>query len=822
MTEDSGQHLFDRGQAAYDSGDLVTALRWWLQGIDVGSDASLTAAIEVSRSDDQASPWNWLLEAMRYVHDEPAISKAARLSADDSSATTVEHSFTDSLAIWSQFSLSPVPDLAVLAQPMNGTFEPIADSQDPEWQRIMDYLEYRDVIVEPIGTHLIGGNWQGDYEWSVPIFFGIEPPGKPDRKLRISTPLLIGLPEPDMAPNLGSESTLPQAGFLLPLRPVQLLFARACLALADQGGGLVNFAPLLRFAGVPSQMLPIPRISAGPARWIIGPNHIYALRYPLPQVSMGYEIDLSLSGPHLDAAVSGAVDALVLSASRANEACASNSGVFCEYITSITTLTARRQWTDLFANYVYPSEFAETTLHAEVGDLEAMVALGATLAVTPGLEADAFQWYDAAISLGYAPGLASKTRSLLVLDDFAQAAETWSLHHQQCHEAAHSAPVSEQDHLLKNFMSAHANAAVADYLRGGNPQDSLSIWERLADQGHAESRIYLELAPLMSGPAIYVDDYQDAGRRISKRFIDGNWLHEAYPTIAQSFLLSKGAFKEWCRHALGVGLATGLPLRFEDPVKADEARTLARLLIDSGEETLGAPLQEAATRLGLPYAGADHSWRMLEQGRFIEAINLYEEASSAVQEQLTRIRDEVPDLVEVWEREWANYQSNIALCHIFAGNGNDWALDVWRAGASTGNVESMFYPAVVALRSEDIQTARDIVDAMEGDRIAAMTTIALEGSRSRSDFWREWSQDGLRLLQERETLGSALGHSSGSLSEHKTSSGLGSSLPPDSARPSASSQAPDTESGGYRFCPECGSARVPGGRFCVSCGFAFP
>ena len=830
MTDHPGQHFYEQGDAAYNAGDLVTALRWWLQGIDVDNEECLTAALEVSRSDEQNHAWDHLLHATKQARETALVPSLLPLVIDGSPSESAPDFVTDPLATWSQFTLSPIDDLATVATLVNGEFVPIDRASDPEWQRILEYLEYRDIIIDIVGCNYVGGNWQSELEWSVPIFFGIDPVGTQSRRLRIFTPLLIGLPAPDMAPNIGQDSPLAQAGFTLPLRPIQALFVRGCMKLADPVLGFMSFMPTMRFADVPEPFQPMPQFSAGNTGWIIGPDAIYPLRYPLPQVSIGYAIDLQLSGPHLDSAISGAVDGLVAAVAKVNEACEGHSGIFCEYITSITNLVARKQWADLFADFVYPATFAEATILAESGDLAAMVNLGAMLAATPGFEPDAQQWFDTAIARGYAPALAAKTWSLLSVERYDHAIEEWARHRVHCEDATNGSAEPDKTRLSDTLRSAQANAAIAEFLRGGNVDDCLRTWEELVREGHLASRIYLQVAPLMANTMPNSGDFVDAGRRIAHIYADTDWLGPTYLTLSEGLANGAGKFQEWCRRALEVCVATGLPLRLADLVSANDARILARALIDSGEETLGAPLQEAATRFGLPYAGADHSWRMLEQGHFHEAIALYEEAAPAVETRVATMCGEIPDEADVWTREWANYQSNIALCHIASGRPDAWALETWRAGAATGNVESIFYPAVIALRSGNRAAAQEIVDEMGGEKIAEMTVIALEGSRSSATFWREWSQDGLRLLQSRDSLESTPAPLGGGLSAHKTSSGLGRSGFSDtslgssreSSLGSPPTDAPASTADGFRFCPQCGEARVPGGRFCAGCGFAYP
>ena len=817
MTEQSPSRHFVEGDAAYERGEIVTALRWWLLGVDEDDTESLSAALEVSQSEgaEQDDPWNQLLGAIKHVHEAPArLALQARMYEETAEAVDLVLN-VDPVAPWSQFSLGPVEDLTLLSLPVVAGAEPIMDSDDEDWIRVLDVLEESDVIFHPLGCSVVAGTWAGDFDWSVPVLFGIDPPGAPQRTLRIFSPLLIGLPAPEMAPDLAPEAPLPQAGFTLPLRPMQVLFARACLALAEIG--VISWMPMLRFgADLPDKDRPIPRLAAGFADWIMGPGNVHRLRYPLPQVSIGYEVDLSLSGPHLKSAIAGAVDSVVVAVARTAEACKRNPSVFCEYITSIANPLAADQWDQLYADMVYPAEFAEVSLWADTGLPSAMVDLGTALSRTPGLELDAYQWFDRAIEQGYSPALASATWTLLCAASFDNVVAVWEHGREACRAAAREASGEEREVLEQNLRNAESNAAIAEYIRT-DAGARIDTWRVLAQQGHLESLINAEVADLLPKSNVTAVDLMQAAQSIARQQPSADGMSNAYLSFAEGLLYAQGPFRDWCRLALDICTALGARLQVSDDRSAHRARDTARQLRDLGEAALAVPLQEAATRYGLPYAGADHSWGMLSTGRFVEAITLYDEAAPAIQRMLDQVVTTSPDLAETWQREWANYRSNIALCRIAAGEDPAWSLDAWNSGASTGNVESIFHPAVVALRAGDMKRAREIVESMGGPKVAEMTSIALEGSRSSSPFWREWSLDGLRLLQAGDSP-----EATPSLSGLKASStGLGGAKLSDPDPLASATSGTSGRSDAYRFCPNCGTARVPDGRFCVSCGFAY-
>jgi len=543
---------------------------------------------------------------------------------------------------------------------------------------------------------------------------------------------------------------------------------------------------------------------------------VHRLRYPLPQVSVGYEIDLSLSGPHLKAALAGAVDSVVAAAAKTAEANKRNAGVFCEYITSIALPYAAEQWSELFAEMVYPPELSEMCVWADMGLSSAMFDLATALSQVPDLELDSYQWFDRAIVQGYSPALASATWMMLCKGSFDSAVEVGERGQGPCQTALTDASADDRDLLARNLRNAQGNAAVAEFLRSRDP-GCVTTWRHLSQQGHPESLIHEHVSTLMARSFGPEPDYRSVASLVSQQLAPGDWVTDVYVTFAEGLAAGTGPFQEWCRHGAEICRAMGTRLRALNDEIAHRSRNSARRLIDLGHGSLAEPLQEAATRFGLPYAGADHSWRMLSESRFGEAIALYEEVSPAIDTRLAEVVASSPEMSETWEKERANYQSNIALCRIALGEGNGWALDVWRSGARTGNVESIFYPAVVALRSGDIEAARQIVDSMEGSKIAEMTSIALEGSRSSTPFWREWSVDGLRLLQSQDPVGLSGARPSEGLGGLKSSSGLGVS-------PLGGLGSTRGGSDGavmYRFCPNCGTERLPDGRFCGSCGFSY-
>ena len=817
MTEPSPSRHYVEGDAAYERGEVVSALRWWLLGVDEDDTDSLNAALEVSQSEgaEQDDPWNQLLGAIKHVHEAPArLALQARMYEETAEAVNLLLN-TDPVAPWSQFSLSPTEDLTLLTLPVIAEAEPMTNDDDDDWMRVRDVLEESDVIFFPLGCNVVAGTWAGDFDWSVPVLFGIDPPETPQRKLRISSPLLIGLPAPGMAPDLEPEAPLPQAGFDLPLRPMQILFARGCLALAEIG--VVSWMPMLRFgADLPDQDRPIPRIAAGFTDWIMGPGNVHRLRYSLPQVSVGYEVDLSLSGPHLKSAVAGAVDSVVVAVARTAEACKRNPSVFCEYITSIANPLAAEQWDQLYADMVYPAEFAEVSIWADTGLPSAMVDLGTALSRTPGLELDAYQWFDRAIERGYSPALASATWTLLCAGSFDNAVAVWEHGREACRTAARAASGEEREALEQGLRNAESNAAIAEYIRS-DASAHIHTWRTLAQQGHLESLINAQVADLLPKSNVTAADVMQAAQSIAQQRPSDAGMGNTYLSFAEGLLQATGPFSDWCRLALDICAALGGKMQVTDDRSAHRARDTARQLRDAGEGALALPLQEAATRYGLPYAGADHSWGLLSAGRFADAIALYDEAAPAIERMLAQVVMDNPDLGQTWQREWANYRSNIALCRIALGEDPAWSLDVWNSGASTGNVESIFHPAVVALRAGDTERARGIVASMEGSKVAEMTSIALEGSRSSSPFWREWSLDGLRLLQAGDSP-----EATPSLSSLKASStGLGGAKLSDPDPLASATSGPLGGSDAYRFCPNCGTARVPDGRFCVSCGFAY-
>ena len=813
---------FAKGLQAYEADDPVTALRWWLRGVDEDDDESFSAVLQTCGNPEDAitSAWNSLVTSLERVHNRPALAAVEAMLGAGSTGSALLFE-AGAMADWEQFGLSPQNDLEVVHSILGPEDGQIPGLSDPAWVKLVEVLEESDIIVSPLGVHALAGRWTMSSGRQIVILFAVEPAAKFGRKYRVFAPLLIGLPDEGMAPNLAPDSPLAQAGFPLPLRPMQVLFARACLDAGEKVflGGLPLLDISLRFGSdLPTQSRPQPRVAAGPTRWIMGPEYLHRLREDVPQITIGYDIDASLSGTHLQDAVRGTIESLTTAIDLTSDACTHMSGLFCEFVASIPLPLAVEQWDALFAPHVLPSEVTGTALWADMGLPTAMYDLGTFLADTPGLEDIGITWFDRAAGAGYAPARASQTWSLLNWGAFDAAVDAWRRHEHAIRNATAELTGTERQQAERNLLNAEANASLARLALTGDNREANGTWQRLEAAGHLESRVYLVIRDLASPAPESGFSVDSAAGDLANAHPPGQWLDDVRITFAEGMASSHVWLTNWFHRAWEVSTRIGDPFTCPTEDGARRSREAARMLLARGEHRVGDQLQVAATLFGWPFAGADHSWRMLEEARYEEAVDVHARAESALRDRLEFVRAHEPDAVGQWEFELANYRSNVALCRLAMGGGESWSAQVWQSGSATGHIESIFYPAVLALRSGDQQEAQRIVHSMSAEQLDEMTQTAMTGARSTSAFWRDWSLDGLRLLAPAEGIASTRlddGLKKVGLSMEKGYEVSAQGVDGRAAGPASTSQE-------FRFCPSCGETRVPGGRFCASCGYGYP
>jgi len=168
-------------------------------------------------------------------------------------------------------------------------------------------------------------------------------------------------------------------------------------------------------------------------------------------------------------------------------------------------------------------------------------------------------------------------------------------------------------------------------------------------------------------------------------------------------------------------------------------------LLHSGRVEEGLQLLQASSLAGVPWALATYSWHCVKNREEVRAIELAQEALPACQAFVVR-EGANPELAETAAYQLSNARSNLALCHLAAGGGAAYAMDVWRAGREVGHAESAFYPAILAWRAGNEVEADRIVQALPAPVRAGLRDDMNEGAGCSSDWFSAWCTDGLLLL----------------------------------------------------------------------------
>jgi len=156
---------------------------------------------------------------------------------------------------------------------------------------------------------------------------------------------------------------------------------------------------------------------------------------------------------------------------------------------------------------------------------------------------------------------------------------------------------------------------------------------------------------------------------------------------------------------------------------------------------------ERAAAAGNSSALASHSWSYLMTSNYQQAVTFGDSVMPAVIAFTEASRDD-PVKGERVVSELANCQSNLALCRLALGGTFDEANAVWAQGAQCGHEESLFFPAVIALRQGNHLKARQIVAALSPETLDSMRAITSKvlAENEGEGWFVQWCQDAVSLL----------------------------------------------------------------------------
>ena len=180
---------------------------------------------------------------------------------------------------------------------------------------------------------------------------------------------------------------------------------------------------------------------------------------------------------------------------------------------------------------------------------------------------------------------------------------------------------------------------------------------------------------------------------------------------------------------------------------SDAMYNLGNLAKGEGDVAGARDWYEQAAAEGDLNALASHSWSCLMTSNYQQAVTFGDLVMPAVIAFTEASRDD-PDIGERVVSELANCQSNLALCRLALGGTFDEANAVWAQGAQCGHEESLFFPAVIALRQGNHLKARQIVAALSPETLDSMraTTSKVLAENEGEGWFVQWCQDAVSLL----------------------------------------------------------------------------
>lgn len=153
-------------------------------------------------------------------------------------------------------------------------------------------------------------------------------------------------------------------------------------------------------------------------------------------------------------------------------------------------------------------------------------------------------------------------------------------------------------------------------------------------------------------------------------------------------------------------------------------------------------LFEKGARNGEPWAAGSHSWYLLKTGEHKRAVDFFRSVEQQLQNESNKWRND-----DVWMNEYANAKSNYALHLLALGNDPQKSLELWKFGKRYGHLESMFYPAILYARQGNMNAVKTFLGPSISKEARKLLRETLnEGQQSSSPWWKKWSQDGIKLL----------------------------------------------------------------------------
>lgn len=179
--------------------------------------------------------------------------------------------------------------------------------------------------------------------------------------------------------------------------------------------------------------------------------------------------------------------------------------------------------------------------------------------------------------------------------------------------------------------------------------------------------------------------------------------------------------------------------------QANEWNDEGSRLVHHGDLDAGLSLLSQAARFGLPWALASFTWRCLLDGDWARGLTEFHTAQDACIALSTRLTGDA-FLASTARVQLANARSNAALLMIASGRPLVEAAAIWAADVDSGNVESAFYPAMVAALQGDQSAADELVRGLPISKWLEVRGILREHA-SAHDWYGQWCLSGLELLE---------------------------------------------------------------------------
>ena len=160
---------------------------------------------------------------------------------------------------------------------------------------------------------------------------------------------------------------------------------------------------------------------------------------------------------------------------------------------------------------------------------------------------------------------------------------------------------------------------------------------------------------------------------------------------------------------------------------------------ENREDAQVMALFEASARLGCSNAMSNISWRLMQQERFEESIEIFDRYYYKLM--TTRVTPE--DFNQA-----ANFRSNVALCRWALGASREELIQIWSDEYHQGrHAESLFYPILFDYINGEKDNVRQRVDSLEPHVISELVETFEEGRKIKGWFG-DISKAALELLRK--------------------------------------------------------------------------